>query len=111
MEKQITRTEKYKFQCIFSVILLIFSISASSQNSSLKPRLVVLTDISQDEPDDHQSLTRLLVHADMYEIEGIVLTTGWSQRHPNEDMDKAKGTIDAYESDLPSEPTLNLSLL
>ncbi len=98
-----TQTEKYIFQCIFSVLLLlIVSISASSQNAHLKPRLVILTDISQDEPDDHQSLIRLLVHADMYEIEGIVLTTGWSVRHPKEDMDKAKGAIDAYEKDLPN---------
>ena len=106
-----TRTEKCIFQCIFSVLLLIVSFSASSQNATLKPRLVVLTDIKDFEPDDHQSLTRLLVHADMYEIEGIVLTTGWTKRHPKEDMDKAKGAIDAYEKDLPSEPTLNLSLL
>jgi hypothetical protein len=77
MEKQMTRTGKCIIQCIFSVLLLIVSISASSQNSPLKPRLVVLTDIKDFEPDDHQSLIRLLVHADMYEIEGIVLSTSW----------------------------------
>jgi len=102
MENQIIRTQKCILQCIFSLLLLIITTSVSSQNATLKPRLIVLTDISLDEPDDHQSLTRLLVHADMYEIEGIVLTTGWSQRHPKEDMDKAKGTIDAYEKDLPN---------
>ena len=73
-----------------------------SHAAPLKPRIVVLTDISQDEPDDHQSLIRLLVHADMYEIEGIVLTTGWTKRHPRKDMDKALGVIDAYEKDLPN---------
>ena len=97
-----TRTERCLFQCLFSVFLVFVSVSVSSQNATLKPRLVVLTDISLDEPDDHQSLIRLLVHADMYEIEGIILTTGWTKRHPKEDMDKAKGAIDAYEKDLPN---------
>jgi hypothetical protein len=69
---------------------------------ALKPRLVVLTDISLSEPDDHQSLIRLLVHADMYEIEGVILTNGWSTRHPAEDMAKANGTIAAYGKDLPN---------
>ena len=102
MENQIIRTQKCIIQFITSLLLLIATTSVSSQNATLKPRLVVLTDISLDEPDDHQSLIRLLVHADMYEIEGIVLTTGWSVRHPKEDMDKAKGAIDAYEKDLPN---------
>lgn len=36
-----------------------------------KPRLLVMTDIGGD-PDDEQSLVRLLVHADEFAIEGIV---------------------------------------
>ena len=64
-----------KFSFIFlSWILIIFSIAANA--TPLKPRLVVLTDISTWEPDDHESLIRLMVHADLYEIEGIVITTG-----------------------------------
>jgi hypothetical protein len=102
MKNQIIRTQKCILQSVFSLLLLIFTTSVSSQNATLKPRLVVLTDISLDEPDDHESLTRLLVHADLYEIEGIVLTTGWSIRHPKEDMDMAKDAINAYENDLPN---------
>lgn len=81
--------------------LLTISISARAQ---LKPRIVVLTDISSWEPDDHESLIRLLVHADMYEIEGIVVTTGWSMDNVNDHkqfIDIATGVIDAYEKDLP----------
>ena len=40
--------------------------------------MLVLTDISTWEPDDHESLIRLIVHADIFEIEGIVVSTGWS---------------------------------
>ena len=36
-----------------------------------KPRLIVLTDIGGD-PDDEQSFVRLLVHADQFDIEGII---------------------------------------
>jgi hypothetical protein len=82
--------------------LSVCMVSFNAHAAPLKPRIVVLTDLSLSEPDDHQSLIRLLAHADLYEIEGIVLTTGWSQRNPSKDMDKAKGTIDAYAKDLPN---------
>lgn len=36
-----------------------------------KPRLVVLTDIGED-PDDQQSMIRLMVHANEFEIEGLI---------------------------------------
>ncbi len=39
-----------------------------------KPRLVVLTDISN-EPDDEESMVRLLVYANEYDLEGIIATT------------------------------------
>ncbi len=38
---------------------------------SAKPRLLIMTDIGGD-PDDEQSLVRLLVHANEFDIEGIV---------------------------------------
>jgi len=105
MKNKITRYDRYIIQYILSVILLIVSIPASSQNATLKPRLVVLTDIKDFEPDDQQSLTRLLVHADQYEIEGIVLSTSWGYKDMYEHLDakdKALGVIDAYEKDLPN---------
>jgi len=77
----------------------------TSSSSTLKPRLVVLTDISTWETDDHESLIRLLVHADMYEIEGIIITTGWSMDDVNkvkQFKDIATGVIDAYQKDLPN---------
>jgi hypothetical protein len=39
-----------------------------------KPRLLVLTDISN-EPDDEESMVRLLVYANEYDVEGLVATT------------------------------------
>jgi hypothetical protein len=93
---------QFVFSIFFVVSLSMCMVALNARAAPLKPRIVVLTDISLSEPDDHQSLIRLLVHADLYEIEGIVLTTGWSKRNPAEDMAKAQGAIDAYEKDLPN---------
>jgi len=71
--------------------------------SPLKPRMVVLTDVSTWETDDSESLVRLLVHADMFEIEGLVFTTGWSLETTRDDfMDLIRDAINAYEKDLPN---------
>lgn len=87
------------------VVLLPFSLFAESPNDSLKPRIIVLTDISPNhvEPDDMESLIRLFVHADLFEIEGLVATTGWSSGGDNEDwVGLIHDAIDAYEEDLPN---------
>lgn len=101
----------YFFSMLFSFVLGSCSPlrtttkGISPDTVGLKPRLVVLTDISTWEPDDHESLIRLLVHADMFEIEGIVITTGWSMDNVNEVKhfkDIATGVIEAYDRDLPN---------
>jgi beta-xylosidase len=70
----------------------------------LKPRIVVLTDISPNdvEPDDTESMIRLLVHADQFEIEALVATTGWSNSGGLERPDIIHELINAYEKDLPN---------
>lgn len=70
---------------------------------NLKPRIVVLTDISTWETDDSESLVRLLVYADMFEIEGLIYTTGWSLDVVRDDFFQLiHDGIDAYEKDLPN---------
>lgn len=52
----------------------------------VKPRLIVLTDISN-EPDDEESLVRLLVYSDQYDLEGLIATTStWLRKNPREDL-------------------------
>jgi hypothetical protein len=72
--------------------------------ADLKPRIVVLTDIAPItvEPDDMESTIRLLAHADLFEIEGLVATTGWSNSGGKERPDLINNVIDAYEKDLPN---------
>lgn len=48
------------------------------------PRLIVLTDIGN-EPDDEESLVRLLVYSDQFDIEGLVaVTSTWLRQNPRE---------------------------
>lgn len=76
-----------------------------TMQGQLKPRIIVLTDVSTWETDDQESLVRLFVHADLYELEGIIFTTGWSHdnigNYPHH-MEIIQGVIDAYEQDLPN---------
>src|SRR4051812_13595366 len=59
-----------------------------------RPRLLVLTDLSN-EPDDEQSLVRLLVYANEFEIEGLIATTSTHLRKgPREDI--LRRNLDAY---------------
>src|SRR3954447_18569091 len=54
--------------------------------ASDRPRLLVLTDISN-EPDDEESLVRLLVYSNEFDIEGLVATTStWLKEKPREDL-------------------------
>lgn len=98
---------------LFHTLLALFAGSclctspAQAQDKPLKPRLVVLTDIAPAnvEPDDMESLIRLLAHADLYEIEAIIASGGWNSSggpYPISWMDSISTVIDAYQKDLPN---------
>ena len=83
--------------------LVVLGLSAAATAADLKPRIVVMTDISTWETDDHESLTRLLAHADLFEIEAICISTGWSMGTVVEKfISIAHDVINAYEKDLPN---------
>jgi len=51
-----------------------------------KPRVIVLTDISN-EPDDEESLVRFLVYSNEFDVEGLVATTStWLKKETREDL-------------------------
>ncbi len=90
---------------IVGLIFLFLPVNAVQNQSkeTLKPRIVVLTDVSTWETDDSESLVRLLAHTDMFEIEGIIYTTGWSLDVIRDDFFQLiHDAIDAYEKDLPN---------
>lgn len=59
-----------------------------------KPRLFVLTDIAN-EPDDEESLVRLLVYANEFDLEGLVATTSTHLRNRTR-VDLIHRQLDAY---------------
>lgn len=59
---------------IFALLLPSACLAGTAAMPADVPRLLVLTDIEAD-PDDTQSLVRLLLYSDVVEIEGLVATT------------------------------------
>lgn len=89
--------------------------SASAQAStSDKTRLLVLTDIGN-EPDDSQSMVRLLVYSNEFDIEGLVATTSIHQReHARPELlleriaayEQARPNLQAHAKGYPSADAL-----
>ena len=71
--------------------------------ATLKPRLVVCTDIAPAdvEPDDMESMVHLMAYADMFEIEALITSVGWNcDPYPKEWAQFLYRVIDAYEKDV-----------
>lgn len=102
---------------ILLLMLTVFMVSIA-QETNLKPRLVVCTDIAPAdiEPDDMESMVHLMVYADMFEIEALITSVGWNcDPYPLEWAQYLQQVIDAYEKDVMnlrkrSEQTSFLSL-
>lgn len=83
-------------------IAIIASALAMHAQQQLKPRVVVLTDIAPGniEPDDMESMVRLMTYADQLEIEALITTIGWNcDPYPTSWADSLHRVIDAYAHD------------
>ena len=88
-----------------AIAVLLCSFSAIYASKALKPRIIVLTDIAPGnvEPDDMESMVRLLAYTDVLEIEAIITSTGWNcDPYPDGWADSLQRVIDAYEHDVPN---------
>ena len=88
----------------FIVGLLVVAATAQAAKN-LKPRLVVITDIAPAdvEPDDMESMVRLMAYADRFEIEGLITSVGWNcDPYPAEWAEYLKRVIEAYRKDVPN---------
>ena len=69
--------------------------AAPAEMLGKKPRIVVLTDITN-EPDDAMSLVRFLTYTDLFDLEGLIATTScWKRDRPA--VDAIHEVLDAYE--------------
>lgn len=68
------------------LMMLIAAPQAGRAAEPVKPRVIVLTDISN-EPDDEESLVRFLVYANEFDVEGLIATTSvWLRSNPRPDL-------------------------
>ena len=87
-----------------TLLLLSMQAAATLAVSPLKPRLVVCTDIAPAsvEPDDMESMVRLMAYADMFEVEAIITSVGWNcDPYPAEWSQYLHQVIEAYRNDVP----------
>ena len=64
---------------------------------SIKPRILISTDIGGSDPDDNQSMTHLLMYNEKFNIEGLVSSPSYG----NGSKEEIFRMIDLYEKDLP----------
>ena len=86
-------------------MLLLMPLTAWAAEKELKPRLVVCTDIAPAdvEPDDMESMVRLMAYADCFEIEAIITSVGWNcDPYPQEWAEYLQRVIEAYRKDVPN---------
>ena len=87
------------------VLLSVATICLAKEAAGLKPRLVVCTDIAPAnvEPDDNESMVRLMAYADLFEIEALITTVGWNcDPYPVEWAEYLQRAIEAYRKDVPN---------
>ena len=83
----------------FLCILLAFGCQPSL-SAQTRQRAVILTDI-ENEPDDTQSLVRLLLYSDEIDIRGLIATTSTHMRHEVH-PESIQKVIDGYEAVRPN---------
>lgn len=65
---------------ILLFLFLAAALPAATVETVEKPRVIVLTDITN-EPDDEESLVRFLVYSNEFDVEGLIATTSIWLRH------------------------------
>ena len=84
--------------CMAVLAVIVFASQACAQNA--RPRVIVLTDITN-EPDDEESLVRFLVSSSDYDAEAMIATTStWLREGVR--PDKIRDQIRAYEKVYPN---------
>jgi hypothetical protein len=79
-------------------IVLLLAMASGASGADDRPRLLVLTDIGGD-PDDQQSLIRLLLYSNEFQIEGLIASASGTPGELKETVTRAdliRATVEAY---------------
>ena len=94
-----------KYLVSFICLLTVSMTGLAKGENGLKPRLVVCTDIAPAdvEPDDMESMVRLMAYADCFEVEALITSVGWNcDPYPKEWAEYLFRVIEAYRKDVPN---------
>ena len=86
-----------------ALLSLHMTVASKNKEAQWKPRLVVCTDIAPGdaEPDDMESMVRLMAYADCFEIEALITNVGWNHDpYPTEWKAYLTRVIEAYRKDV-----------
>ncbi|WP_455666508.1 nucleoside hydrolase-like domain-containing protein [Phocaeicola sp.] len=87
-----------KLQTILAIVLsMSFLSSCTMGKESVKPRVLISTDIGGSDPDDNQSMVHLLMYSDLFNLEGLVSSPSYG----GGSKEKILRMIDLYEKDFP----------
>lgn len=81
---------------IFLVSLLFFYSCSSSNETPVKPRVIISTDIGGTDPDDNQSMIHFLMYSNLFQTEGLISSPSYGSGSKEEILKM----IDFYERDL-----------
>lgn len=94
-----------QWNCVLPLLCLMLTLVATQATADEpRPRLAVLTDIGGD-PDDQQSLIRLMVYANEFEIEALIASASGTRGELKDSITQPKlilEIIDGYEKVLPN---------
>ncbi|MDP6545549.1 MAG: DUF1593 domain-containing protein [Phycisphaerae bacterium] len=80
---------------MFVIVLVAVVLTSQAWGEARRPRVVVLTDITN-EPDDEESLVRFLVSSSDYDVEAMIATTStWLRKKVR--PDKIRAQVEAYK--------------
>lgn len=102
---------KLKVTLLGLAILILMSKCKSMEIDTVKPRVLISSDIGGTDPDDFQSMIHLLMYADQFEIEGLVASPFGDGRKSNyldiiDDYEKDYAQLAKHASDLPKPAAL-----
>jgi len=82
-----------------SFLLFIFCTlnTFAQQTVSVKPRILISTDIGGTDPDDNQSMAHFLMYSNLFDTEGLISSPSFGSGNVSEIL----RMIDLYEKDLP----------